>query len=382
MKILHLCLACFYIDGYNYQENVLPRISKENGNEVMIIASTETYVDNMTLGYVEPSEYTTEYGVPIKRLPYKKIINDRISPKIRKYIGLYEEIELFKPDIIFSHDLSYASLDEVVRYLDEHKEVTFLADTHTADYNSGQNWLSLNILHRLFYKKHIKKALPYLKKYYYIGPAERDFSVNNYQVPTEIMEFLPLGGIIPDKGVLERNCREIREDLQMPDEVLFVHSGKLSAEKRTADLIKAFIKAEDSNARLIIIGSIPEETRRELTELIQLDERITYLGWKASDQLIKYLCAADLYCQPGSPSATLQNAVCCGCAIMARPMEAYTMLDAGNFFWVEDEEEIYQLFMKIKENRGILEDAKNRSLTCANEYLDYRQMEMRIVSEK
>ena len=69
MKILHLCLACFYIDNYTYQENILPRINHEDGHDVRILASTETYVDNAHLGYVEPAEYVTEYGVPIKRLP-------------------------------------------------------------------------------------------------------------------------------------------------------------------------------------------------------------------------------------------------------------------------------------------------------------------------
>ena len=66
MRILHLCLACFYIDGYNYQENILPRINHEDGHDVRILASTETYVDNLHLGYVEPREYVTEYGVPIQ----------------------------------------------------------------------------------------------------------------------------------------------------------------------------------------------------------------------------------------------------------------------------------------------------------------------------
>ena len=42
MRILHLCLSCFYIDGYNYQENILPRINHEDGHDVRILASTET----------------------------------------------------------------------------------------------------------------------------------------------------------------------------------------------------------------------------------------------------------------------------------------------------------------------------------------------------
>ena len=36
MKILHLMLACFYIDNYSYQENYLPKYHKKQGNDVEI----------------------------------------------------------------------------------------------------------------------------------------------------------------------------------------------------------------------------------------------------------------------------------------------------------------------------------------------------------
>jgi len=63
MKILHCCLSQFYIDNYSYQENILPRVNKQMGHEVKIIASTETYLDNRNLEYVEPSRYYTEDGI-------------------------------------------------------------------------------------------------------------------------------------------------------------------------------------------------------------------------------------------------------------------------------------------------------------------------------
>ena len=50
MRILHMCLAAFYIDKYSYQENILPRMHKKQGHEVQIIASVETFVDDVNLG--------------------------------------------------------------------------------------------------------------------------------------------------------------------------------------------------------------------------------------------------------------------------------------------------------------------------------------------
>ena len=72
MKILHCCLAAFYIDNYGYQENILPKIHTLQGNEVKIIASTETYQKNNVLGYVRPSNYINENQIPVVRLPYIK----------------------------------------------------------------------------------------------------------------------------------------------------------------------------------------------------------------------------------------------------------------------------------------------------------------------
>ena len=114
MRILHLCLANYYIDGYNYQENVLTRINKEDGHEVRIIASTETFKDNLTMTYVEPSEYVTEFGVPIQRIPYVKIGTHFSTVKIRKYVGLYDEIVKFAPDVILSHDIVFLSIFEMI----------------------------------------------------------------------------------------------------------------------------------------------------------------------------------------------------------------------------------------------------------------------------
>lgn len=106
MKILHLCLSNYYIDGYGYQENYLPYFNKEDGHQVKIIASTETFIDNNHLGYLEPAVYQTEGGISIERLAYKKYLPHKIMTKIRSYQNLYERMEDFKPDVILCHGMA------------------------------------------------------------------------------------------------------------------------------------------------------------------------------------------------------------------------------------------------------------------------------------
>ena len=380
MRILHLCLGNFYIDGYNYQENVLPRINKEDGHEVLIIASTETFINNRVLGYVEPAKYETEYGVPIIRLPYVRVGNKRIQAKLRFYKGLLYEMENFKPDIIMSHSLCFGSVSDVIQYLKTHKNVRFFADTHTAKYNSGQNWVSLNILHRIFYKHCVQKAIPFLKKYFYIGISEKEFSIINYGVPERIMEFYPLGGILFSDNEYSDNRKIYREKLRVKDsELLLIHSGKLDKHKKTIELLKAFIKVQELKARLVIIGSISKDIYDEIFDLINQDSRIQYIGWVTGEELQKYLCACDIYLQPGGVSATMQNAVCCRCPIISYPHKAYLEgFDYGQFIWVKDEDEIALVLNRLALGMYNMPILYQNAMNCAKELLDYKKLASRI----
>lgn len=381
MKILHLCLANFYIDNYAYQENILSRINHEDGHDVRIIASTETYVDNAHLGYVEPSEYVTEYGVPIRRLPYVKVGNGFVTHKLRIYPHLYEELAAFAPDVIMCHDLAFGSVLDVIRYKKAHPAVKLYADTHSAAYNSGTNWLSLHILHRLYYRYLTQKALPYLEKYFYIGEGEREFSSRVYGVPDALMEHYPLGGVLlsDEEYVAARAKRRAELGLAENDR-LYIHSGKLQTVKRTDELLSAFSAVDDPHAVLAVIGSIPKEREAVLLPLIAADKRIRYLGWRTGEELQEYLCAADLYCHPGGVSSSVQTAICCRCPMMLSPSysEYVTHYDYGEVFWVKAKPDMEQVFRVLREAPARLAEMRAAAQRCAVEVLDYRRLAARL----
>ena len=380
MKILHLCLACFYIDNYTYQENILPRINHEDGHDVRILASTETYVDNAHLGYVEPAEYVTEYGVPIKRLPYVKAGNGFVTHKFRAYPHLYEEIAAFAPDVIFSHDLSYWSVLDVIRYKKAHPQVKLYADTHTAYNNSGTNWLSLHILHRGLYRYLTKKAFPYLEKYFYISDECREFSHEVYDIPNEKMEFYPLGGtLLSDEEYAAVRAKRRTELGLVENDRLYIHSGKLDALKRSDELFRAFSAVDDPHAVLAVIGSIPEDRNSILLPLMEADKRIRYLGWRTGEELQEYLCAADLYCQPGSQSATMQNAVCRYCPVMLYPHPAHTAdYDRGEVIWIKTQADMEMVFRSLAADPAQLKPLRENAEKLARELLDYRRLAARL----
>ena len=102
------------------------------------------------------------------------------------------------------------------------------------------------------------------------------------------------------------------------------------------------------------------------------------LGWKSAEELQRYLCACDIYCQPGSVSATLQNAICSSAIVMTYPHLIYQKIDNGNFVWVENEEEMSDFFNSLSRNEINLDRLRLSSKDCAERYLDYRKMAKRI----
>lgn len=379
MKIVHLELAGFYNENMSYQTNQLVKQNCLDGHDVTIISTNYQWKEGI-LSRIPIGNHITAEGARLIRLPYVPSLSNFNYHKFRKVRGLYRLLESIAPDVILSHDLCYWSVRDVIRYKQDHPEVKLYADTHTAYYNSGTNWLSLHVLHRMFYRPLIQKALPYLEKYWYIGTGEKQFSREVYGVPESLMEFYPLGGtLFSDEAYGEKRARRRAELGLAPDELLLVHSGKMDALKRTAELLRAFAAVPGLRAKLAVIGSIPADMEDTLRPLLEGDSRVVYLGWKSAEDLLEYLCAADLYCQPGSVSATMQNAICCGCPVLSFPHESYVeTLDCGEFFWVRSQEDMESVFSGLASAPERLEPMTEGSWRCAREILDYRQLAARL----
>jgi len=379
MKILHMMLSCFYIDNYNYQENLLPRMNKIDGNDVLIVASTETFVENMRLGYLNPGEYYNNDGIRVVRVPYNWFPLNPIKHKIRSYKNIDKILEEFKPDIILFHGACAWELINVSRYKSKNSNVKLYIDSHEDFNNSANNILSKYILHKIFYKKIIQRTLPYIDKIFCVGYECFAFLKEMYDVPDNMMEFYPLGGIILDENIRNLKRQKIRASLNMTDsDLLLVHSGKMDKNKKTADIVDAFIGTKAKNLVLVIIGSMTEDVEHKLIPLIEKNPNLHYLGWKKSEELIDYLCASDLYVQPGGQSATMQNALCCGSAAALYPHESHKYLLGDSVFYIESIEDMKNLFEQIALDPEILEKKRSQSFELAKEKLDYKKLAARL----
>lgn len=378
MVILHIGLASSFTDGMSYQDNILPAINFKDGHEVIYISNCNKYV-NGKLIETDEEDIITEDGFRLIRLKYDKIINKFISSKFRKIKKLYSIIENIKPDVILFHGLASYEIINVSKYVHKNPNVKLYVDSHVDNNNSGTNWLSLNLLHKLFYKWCNNIALTEIDKILYLSEEVKDFLINVYKLPKEKMEFYPLGGIIFSDHDRLKNRNEKRNELNIrEDEILLVHSGKMDKLKRTIDILKAFKSIKSDRLKLAIIGSFSDDVKGNVMPMINTDERIFFLGWKEADELMKYLCASDLYIQPGSQSATMQNAICCGSPIILYPHKSYKVYVKGNGYFVESVEDMINIFNDILNNPYKIQEMRNNSLELAKELLDYKKLAARL----
>lgn len=380
MRVLHCCLASFYVENYNYQENVLPRMNKEAGHEVRILASTEVFIRANESGHIKSGSFVNEDEIQVIRVPYKRGIPLRINYKLRKYTNIYEEVSRFNPDIIFCHGIQFLDLKVIVKYVKRHNYVKLYVDCHSDFHNSAKGFLSKNILHRMIYLPVIKYAMPYIEKILYITYEVKEFLIDVYHLEQSKMEYYPLGGIVLPEEIRKSNRYKYRKSLNVKEnDILLMHSGKIDAKKRTKELIEAVNLLNAPNIKLVIIGSIDEKYGETILPMIYKSRNIIYLGWKSGNELQEYLCACDLYMQPGSQSATMQNALCNGCAVCVTTVLSHKYLLGDNAFYADTKEEIFKILKFVSYNKEQLNIMKDKSLALAKEKLDYKILAEKII---
>lgn len=378
MKILHICLASAYTEGMTYQDNLLSTENNKAGHSVTIISDCHKYENGHMVSTTSEDKILSD-GTRLIRLEYDQIINSFISRKVRKVSKLYDLIDQISPNVIMFHNLSGWELLSVARYKKYNPNIKLYLDSHTDKNNSGTNWLSLNILHKFFYRSIIRKTFHYFDKVFYISYEARDFLKEVYNIPEDILEFYPLGGTIINESDKNKYKKEKRDELGIPPEdILLSHSGKMDDKKRTFEIIDNFSKIPNQNIKLILIGVFSEDVERKVMPLIKEDKRIKFLGWKNSKELIKYIAASDLYLQPGSQSATMQNALCAGTPVLFKNVKSHEAYMAGNAFVIDSCDEMKLIFEENCRNPSLLEEMSKKAYELARRLLDYKVLADRI----
>lgn len=378
MKILHCCLCWQFAEHYNYQENLLAMQNRMDGHQVFIVSTTQKMQESGVSGRVLPSQYM-EDGVYIQRIPYRWMPSKFLQEKINSYIGFEKLAMKIRPDVIMFHGTNAYELLTLKKIKTQLPKTKIYIDSHSSFYNSARNLLSKYVLHKLFYANILKSILPYIEKIFYVAYDCKTFLTDLYHIDEKFLEYYPLGGVILDEHTRFQKRNAIRGQYNLKEnDLLLIHSGKMEKAKKTYELVQALHATKADNLKLLIIGSMTDDVASAVMPVVNADPRIEYLGWKSGEELMDYLCAADLYVQPGTQSATMQNALCCGSAAALFPYESHKFLLGDSVFYIETIDDMAKLFSEISKDRSLLEAKRKNSNKIARERLDYKVLAARL----
>lgn len=366
MKIMHLMLACFYIDNYSYQENLLPKYHKKQGHDVEIVASLFTFDENGKGKWLpQADKYINENGIPVTRLDFKK---GKISKTLRRYVGLEKELNRFSPDIIFIHGVQFSDINIVVKYLKKHKEVKVFADNHSDFSNSAKSFLSKTVQHGILWRKCAQKINPFVTKFYGVLPARVEFLKNMYKLPENKVELLVMGA---DDDIIQKALEpdvvdNKREEYGLSNEdIVIMTGGKIDSNKpQTILLMEAINSIDDPRVKLLVFGTVSKELKESFDE--QLSDKVRFIGWKKSDEIYNEFAVADVVAFPGLHSVLWEQAVGMGKPCIFRRIEGFTHVDlGGNCMFFEDH--TAESYCKVIKNAisnvdNLKESAQNKGL--------------------
>jgi 1,2-diacylglycerol 3-alpha-glucosyltransferase len=378
MKIAHLCLSNWYIDGVGYQENELVKQHVKEQHEVIVIASTEIHSKEGKIVYTNPKNYIGKEGSKVIRIPYKKFLPEMIMRKLRIYNGLKEILNQFEPDVILFHGTCAWELRTAYNYRLSHPHVKFFIDSHEDRYNSAKNFFSKEILHKLFYGNVLRSVIKNVEKILCYSLESVDFVNEMYKIPREKLELYPLGGVpIDNQEYINRRCKLRKKFNLKKNDILIVQSGKQTREKKILESLFEFNKINLTNSYFFIVGIIDADIRSQVDLLVRNNDKIKYLGWKNFEELTDILCAADVYLQPGTQSVTMQHSLCCHCAVILDDVPSHRMYVKNNGWLIGRDGTLGEIFNNL--SIEILNPLKINSYLFAQANLDYAKLAKRIL---
>lgn len=379
MIIVHCCLSNFYIDNFSYQENEIVAQNVRDGHHVTVIASTESFDKDMRIFYLTPNDYIGSDGARVIRLPYARFLPQLIMRKLRINPGVYKLLVSLKPDVILFHGTCGWELNTVSRYKHKNPNVKLYVDSHEDFNNSARTWYSKWILHFSYYRKIVIKNLDHISKILCVNKDSMSFLNEFYGISEDKLEFFPLGGNLLSDSEYSKIRNNTRKKFGFNNEdLVFIQSGKIDSSKMLIESLRSFIKIEDACFSFIVVGHIQEDVKKVIDSLIFCDNRIRFLGWKTSTELRDLLCAADIYVQPGTQSATMQMSICCRCALIIDDVPSHEPYLNNNGWLVGKKVSLDEAFNFAKSSMNLVEIMSTNSSNLAENLLDYRKLAGRL----
>lgn len=379
MKIIHICLAGLFMDGWGYQDNMIAKYHVSFGYDVTVITNQWVYDHEGNYVRTDKTEEVDRWGVKIIRIP---IMHDKpYTYKLKRYIGLYDNIKKIQPDIIFLHSSQIMDVDDIIRYKKEHPEVKIYVDNHCDYSNSATNWMSKYILHGIIWKRSAQKLNPYVEKFYGVLPARVDFMTERYKIPRDRVELLVMG-MDDDKAEAADHpevIKQTREKLHYAeDDFVIITGGKIDhAKRQTLLLIEAVQRIHNPKLKLLVFGSVVDDMKEQLVSMCDADDRIQYIGWVQADDTYPYFAASDLAIFPGRHSVMWEQVAGQGIPMLCKYWDGTTHVDIGGnvqFLYQDSTEEIQNKIEELMDRGAEYQKMKKIAQEQGKKVFSYREI--------
>lgn len=227
--------------------------------------------------------------------------------------ALNKQIEDWEADAILVYGWAWHSHLKAMRYFKGKIPVYFRGDSTLLNEPKGFKKL-LRTLYLKWVYKHVDHA-------FYVGTNNKAYYLK-YGLKDDQLSFAP-HAIDNDRFIQDRSAEaaEFRSSLKLKEEdILLLFAGKFEPVKNAKLLLSAFIKTEQPNVHLLMVGNgIEEAELKAMAADSNKAAQIHFEGFKNQSYIPVVYQAADLFCLP-SVSETwglaVNEAMACGKAVL------------------------------------------------------------------
>ena len=311
MKIVHV--THHYIDGWGYQDNLLPKYQQKSGNDVVVLTENSHLPQSCKEDIVKKGSDYYDGNVRIRK--FKSYLNTESSGFVCS--GLYKLLEQEKPDLIFHHGIDSSSMVVSAYYKKKHNGCLMFVDNHVDEINQSKNKLWLTLNNRLWLPSIVRLLSSLIDYFWGVTPLRCEYLKNVFKVPAEKVGLLPFGGDTDVINSITDDTKVLRMKYKIPSSsFVLVSGGKMDASKGTINLIHLFneLKQEYPQIHLVLFG----KADREVASLAERSRSITMIGWCNRADTLSLLKLSDVAVWPLLHTTLIDDAISVGTPLIVK----------------------------------------------------------------
>lgn len=394
LKIVHL--TDYFIPPMGYQEYFLAQEHRRMGHRVTVVTSDRYFpfadyqntVGKKFGARLRSQGNHREDGLSVVRLGVW-FEHPRGGFIVLK--GLEETLRSLKPDIVFADGI-FSPVALQVALLKSKFDFKLIYDNHASDFNTDFQATLLSRIYLMFLRLvHAPLVKQSADKIVAIGTSEKELVSLLFSIPPNQIPIIYLGA---DTRVFKPNSKlrdKTRSKLGlMKHDCVLITAGKVNAHKDVDLIIKAIGKIKNPKLKLLIAGSGPEDylnSLHQLTERLDLEKQIIFLGAYLKNEIIAIYNAADVGIWAGDLTNSIQEGMACGLPLILADKitktqsSAHLLAENGAAFTRGNLSSLTNAISQVTKNRKNLSILSRNSLSLSRKFFSWKTIARQFIHQ-